>query len=200
MSLRTVFDGFVSQPAIYRVQTKLLGRKKLDAQMSAAIKPIATRTPNGIIVDVGGGTAQTRKLWPSEWTYISVDPDERMVEIDDTFLIDRRVGGADELPVDDESADVVLLQNMSHHLEDKIWVASLQEAHRVLKPSGKLVFMDATLSRKRWISRIFWKLDAGHFPRREEVLLEDISRSFSISDVSRFTLVHHVVLVTAIPS
>jgi ubiquinone/menaquinone biosynthesis C-methylase UbiE len=89
---------------------------------------------------------------------------------------------------------------MSHHLEDKIWVASLQEAHRVLKPSGKLVFMDATLSRKRWISRIFWKLDAGHFPRREEVLLEDISRSFSISDVSRFTLVHHVVLVTAIPS
>jgi ubiquinone/menaquinone biosynthesis C-methylase UbiE len=200
MSLRTVFDGFVSQPAIYRVQTKLLGRKKLDAQMSAAIKPIATRTPNGIIVDVGGGTAQTRKLWPSEWTYISVDPDERMVEIDDKFPIDRRVGGADELPVDDESADVVLLQNMSHHLEDKIWAASLKEAHRVLKPSGKLVFMDATLSRKRWISRIFWKLDAGHFPRREEVLLEDISRSFSISDVSRFTLVHHVVLVTAIPS
>lgn len=200
MSLRTVFDGFVSQPAIYRVQTKLLGRKKLDAQMSAAIKPIATLTPNGIIVDVGGGTAQTRKLWPPEWTYISVDPDERMVEIDDTFLIDRRVGGADELPVDDESADVVLLQNMSHHLEDKIWAASLKEAHRVLKPSGKLVFMDATLSRKRWISRIFWKLDAGHFPRREEVLLEDISRSFSISDVSRFTLVHHVVLVTAIPS
>jgi len=200
MAIRTIFDGFVSQPAIYRVQTRLLGRKKLDAQMSAAIKPIATRTPNGIIVDVGGGTAQTRKLWPSEWTYISVDPDERMVEIDDTFPIDRRVGGADELPVDDESADVVLLQNMSHHLEDKIWVASLKEAHRVLKPSGKLVFMDATLSRKRWISRIFWKLDAGHFPRREKVLLEDISRSFSISDVSRFTLVHHVVLVTAIPS
>jgi SAM-dependent methyltransferase len=200
MSLRTVFDGFVSQPAIYRVQTRLLGRKKLDDQMSAAIEPIVTQMPKGTIVDVGGGTAQTRKLWPSEWTYISVDPDERMVEIDDMSQIDRRLGGADDLPVDEASADVVLLQNMSHHLENEIWVASLKEAHRVLKPTGKLLFMDATLSRERWISRIFWKLDAGHFPRREEILLEDISRCFSITDICRLTLVHHVILVTAKPS
>ena len=199
MSLRSTFDRFISQPAIYRVQTRLLGRRKLDAQMSAAIAEIVTTSPNGVIVDVGGGTAQTRKLWPESWSYTSVDPDARMADIEDSLQIDRRVGSANNLPLPNSFADVVLLQNMSHHLDDEIWVIALEEAHRVLKPSGNLIFMDAIYSRKRWISRIFWKLDAGHFPRRPEVLEEDISTQFIIAKQRRFTLVHHVLLVTAIP-
>ncbi len=200
MSLRSNFDSFISRPAIYRIQTRLLGRKKLDAQMISAIAEITKSQPGGIIVDVGGGTAQTRQLWPLSWSYISIDPDKRMVDIDDTLQIDRRVGGADKLPVTTEFADVVLLQNMSHHLDDVTWLAALDEAHRVLKPSGILIFMDAVLSKKRWLSRIFWKLDAGHFPRQSEIIEGDISKQFTISKIRRFTLIHHVILLSASPS
>lgn len=199
MSFRTAFDAFISQPAIYRVQTRILGRRKLDAQMKLAIERVTGECGNGIVVDVGGGTAQTRELWPDSWSYISIDPDIRMVEIEDLVQIDRRIGGADDLPLEDKSVDVLLLQNMSHHLDDWTWKRALEESDRVLKRSGRLIFMDAVLSQNRWISRFFWKLDAGHFPRHEENLESDISKLFDIKVIQRFTLVHHVVLITATP-
>ncbi len=200
MSLRKTYDSFVSQPAIYRVQTRLLGREKLDAESSAVIEEVVALRPEGVIVDVGGGTAQTRALWPNSWTYISVDPDQRMIEIEDTLQLDRRIGSADSLPIPSGTADVVLLQNMSHHLDDQIWMGALSEANRVLQPDGILIFMDAVLSKKRWISRVFWKLDAGHFPRRSETLQDDISKQFTITQIRRFTLVHHVIVVLATPN
>ena len=199
MSFRNAFDSFISHPAIYRVQTRLLGRKKLDEQMRAAIGDLLVSRPSGVIADVGGGTAQTRNLWPDTWTYISIDPDERMTELEDAFQIDRRIGGADELPLTDQSVDVVMLQNMSHHLDDGVWIMAINEARRVLKPSGELLFMDAYYSKKRILSRIFWKLDAGHFPRLPEQLESDIASNFNITSLRRFTLVHHVLLITASP-
>lgn len=200
MSIRSVYDSFISQPAIYRFQTRLLGRKRLDAQLTQAISEIVAHQKIGIIIDVGGGTAQTRRIWPLSWTYISIDPDERMVELTGNDQIDRRIGSASCLPLADKSADVVLLQNMSHHLDDDTWIAAIDEAFRVLKTSGKLVFMDAIICDTRWLSRLFWKFDAGHFPRRSEILERDISRRFTISDIRRFTMIHHVIVVTAIPS
>ena len=199
MSLRSSFDRVVSHPMIYRVQTRLLGRRILDERMQEAITSVAPPASRGIVVDVGGGTAATRDLWPSSWTYISVDPDERMVDLSSSKEVIRHVGSADSVPLPDRSADVVVLQNMSHHLDHKTWGMALQEAHRILHVDGRLIFMDAYFDRRRVISRLFWRLDAGHFPRTRTDLENSISSKFDVLSVSQFTLIHHVLIMIGAP-
>jgi SAM-dependent methyltransferase len=197
MTLRRTFDSFISQPAIYKFQTRILGRGKLDDEMRIVVSKVCENLQPGIVADVGGGTAQTRELWPDSWRYISIDPDERMTQLNDKQSIERKIGSAGELPFEDGSVDVVLTQNTSHHLDDETWKAFLDETLRVLKPHGVLLFMDAVLNKSRHISNIFWKFDAGHFQRTASELEESIAGTFVITETRRMTLIHDVLTVTA---
>ncbi len=107
------------------------------------------------------------------------------------------MGGAEALPLPDNSADVVLMQCVSHHLDDSIWPVSLVEAERVLKPGGSFIFLDGVWRKRRWFSRIFWKLDAGHHPRTSEQLETAIAERFTVIDTDRFNVVHHSILISA---
>ena len=84
--------------------------------------------------------------------------------------------------------------------DDAIWPASLDEVNRVLKPEGEFVFLDGVWSKRRLISRLFWRLDAGQHPRTAEHLTADISSRFDVVDDEKFTLVHHAILLTARPT
>ena len=200
MSFRSVLERIVSHPTINEFQTRLFGRSRLEAIMNPVAAHTFADTPEGTVVDIGGGTARSRAMWPAEWTYYSIDPDARVLEVEATDKpIERLVGDAAALPLPDNSADVVLMQCVSHHLDDSIWPISLREAKRVLKPEGSLIFVDGLWTNHRWISRAFWKLDAGHYPRTSEQLESAITGQFSIVDIERFTLVHHSILLTASP-
>jgi len=198
MSLRDVFGRIVSHPKVNEFQTHLLGRSRLEAHLG----PVATLTfadlPIGTVVDIGGGTARSRSMWPTEWTYYSIDPDARVLTVEPTEKqIERLVGDASALPLPDNSADVVLMQCVSHHLDDSIWPASLTEANRVLKPGGSFIFLDGVWRKRRWFSRVFWRLDAGHFPRTSDDLERAVAEEFQILETDRFNVVHHSILLTA---
>ena len=188
----------VSHPTVNRVQTRLLGRRRLEDHL----RPVAGRTAEhrttGVVVDVGGGTARSRAMWPAGWRYVSVDPDARVTTLEDRDgAVERVVGDAADLPLPDACASVVLMQCVSHHLDDDTWPAALDEAVRVLADDGHLVFLDGVWSDRRVVSRWFWRLDAGHHPRSADHLERSIGSRFDILDVDRFTLVHHSILVTA---
>jgi SAM-dependent methyltransferase len=103
-------------------------------------------------------------MWPAEWTYYRIDPDPRVLEVEVTDKpIERLVSDTAALPLPDNSADVVLMQCVSHHLDNSIWPISLREAKRVLKPGGSFIFVDGVWTKQRWISRAFWERDAGHY-------------------------------------
>jgi len=166
------------------------------------LRPVAALTfaevPVGTVVDIGGGTARSRSMWPTEWTYYSIDPDARVLEVEPTERpIERLVGDASALPLPDNSADVVLMQCVSHHLDDSIWPASLAEANRVLKPGGSFIFLDGVWRNRRWFSRVFWRLDAGHYPRTSDDLERAVAEEFQILETDRFNVVHHSILLTA---
>ena len=91
------------------------------------------------------------------------------------------------------------MQCVSHHLDDSIWPVSLSEANRVLKPGGSFIFVDGVWTKRRWLSRVFWKLDAGHYPRTSEQLESAINDKFNVLDTERFALVHHSLIITAKP-
>lgn len=195
--VRDGISRIISHPTVFKIQTAVLGGNRL----AAALQPIACHAtkgkPTGTVVDVGGGTASARAFWPESWTYYSVDPDERCAELEsEDASIRRLVGDASNLAFRDGSVDVVLMKNVSHHLDDETWPSALSEISRVLESDGYFVFVDALWSERRVVSRLAWLLDAGRYPRVSERLEEDIAKSFDIESLERLTIVHHCIMVT----
>lgn len=197
MAVRDLVGRVVSHPTVNRIQTTIFGQKKLDARLEPAAQSTWEGIPHGTVVDIGGGSARSRSMWPASWRYISIDPDPRVSELHDEAPIERLVGSAADVPLPDNSADVVLMQCVSHHLDDRTWPQSLDEIDRILKPGGDFVFLDGVWSSRRWISRLFWRLDVGRHPRTSLDLEGAINDRFKTDDTQRFTLIHHVILVSA---
>ena len=102
-----------------------------------------------VIVDVGSGTgtfairlARAR----ADATVIGVEPDddvrERARRKSGSELVNWRPGGADALPLDDESADRVVCSLVLHHLPPAVRRAALDEIRRVLRPGGRFHVAD----------------------------------------------------------
>lgn len=100
---------------------------------------------SGTLVDIGAGQGICADYVQNERiTYIGVDPSRTLIErAHEKYSRDKRkfiVGNAYDLPLEFESADIVLSVNTWFHLED-LEKAS-QELFRILKPSG--IFLIST--------------------------------------------------------
>lgn len=194
-TLRNVYGAFVSSPLINRVQSALLGRKTLEGAVGRAADLSVRGRDRATLIDLGGGSAPYRHLWPSTWSYICVDPDSRVSDRvnrqESTLFLS---ASADAVPMESGSADVVVMLAMSHHLDDAALLESRQEVQRLLRDDGLLIFMDG-LRGSRVRSRIGWKLDVGKWPRTDQVLLDWLSGVGTIIHEERFSLLHDVLLV-----
>ncbi|MDP7599984.1 MAG: class I SAM-dependent methyltransferase [Rhodospirillales bacterium] len=104
--------------------------------------------PNGAkTIDVGCGAGKiTRLLTEMGAEVTGIDPGERQLARaraatpvgNETFV----EGVAENLPFDDQSMDIVLFFNSFHHIPKSDLAAAIKEAHRVLRPGGKLYFAE----------------------------------------------------------
>jgi ubiquinone/menaquinone biosynthesis C-methylase UbiE len=133
---------------IYDTVLKLSARE--GRWRSALLDRAAAGIPrDGTAVDVGAGTgtfaiALARRR--PDVTAIAVDGDESILELARAKLgserVDWRAGLANELPLEDESADTVTMSLVLHHLSPRTKRAALAEARRVLRPGGQLHVAD----------------------------------------------------------
>ncbi len=105
----------------------------------------------GTVLDVGCGTGllleKLARVRP-EARMIGVDPAERMVEVargkyGNSPRFRFEVGSAEQLPLPDESVDLVLSTVSAHHWPDLD--AGLREIARVLRPGGHVLIADIHL-------------------------------------------------------
>jgi len=107
-----------------------------------------------LVVDLGAGTGLLAlRLASRVRELVAVDISERMLErLDDAAIADgvhnveAVVADLRRLPLDDESATLVVSNYAFHHLHDTGKELALAEARRILRPGGRLVICDMMFS------------------------------------------------------
>jgi ubiquinone/menaquinone biosynthesis C-methylase UbiE len=128
------------------------------------------------VVDLGAGTGLlSLALAPHVKELIAVDISERMLErLDDAAAADGvhnvepLVADLRRLPLDDESATLVVSNYAFHHLDDPgKELLALAEARRILRPGGRLVICDMmfSLSLEPRDRRLVWEKVTGLLKR-----------------------------------
>jgi ubiquinone/menaquinone biosynthesis C-methylase UbiE len=106
------------------------------------------------VVDLGAGTGLLAlALAPQVREVVAVDISQRMLErLDDAAVADGVLnvefltGDLRRLPLEDESATLVVSNYCFHHLDDPGKELALAEARRILRPGGRLVIGDMMFS------------------------------------------------------
>jgi len=197
-SLGTAFTRFAEAPLVYEAVYTLSGGPLSDRRFAHAI---ATVSPGGAhVLDMGGGTGRASRLLPLDAHYVCLDNDVAKLRFFRRRYPSRLVMRSDvtRAAFKPECFDVVLCQAVSHHLPDDVVANLFSESARVLRPDGRLVFLDATKT-ERTTGRFLWRLDQGSSPRSEQHLRALLESFFEVDCWERFAMLHDYVLVVARP-
>ncbi|MCW5737332.1 MAG: class I SAM-dependent methyltransferase [Enhydrobacter sp.] len=151
-------DGWLSDHSakLYDTQVEVLFTGAADAMRRRALKPIAAwmqgrsqRSLRGL--DVGCGTGRLlaflHEAWPGlRLTGLDLSApylEEARRLIGRTARVKLAEGGAEKLPFDDASLDLVVSSFLLHELPPDIRATTLREVGRVAKPGGLVVIVDS---------------------------------------------------------
>lgn len=150
----------------------------------------------GEVLEVGAGTGRNIELYPPDVRgLVLTEPDRHM-----RALLERVVGGrdgvtianapAEHLPFADERFDAAVSTLVLCSVRDP--AAALSELYRVLRPGGKLVFIEHVAARDRprrllWQRRLepFWRRLAGNCHLTRDTEQEIVSGGFEIVEIER---------------
>jgi len=151
-TLSKYYDLFVNATFVGKqLQKRTLGRIDLKAGDN--------------YLDVGCGTGTLANLVKAKYinsTIGAVDPDDTVIEIAKKKAVKNNLNiefiqsGAESLPFNDSSQDVVTSSLAFHHMPTNIKKASLTEIKRVLKKDGVFILVDIGKPRNR-----LWEMLCG---------------------------------------
>jgi ubiquinone/menaquinone biosynthesis C-methylase UbiE len=130
-------------PVVALTMRERAWRPALQREVLASVSSGAT------IVDVGAGTGTFAIALAAERPdveVVAIDGDPAALRLAQAKpgagRVSWREGMAGELPLDDESADAIVMSLLLHHLDPVAKRAALADAHRVLRPGGFLHVAD----------------------------------------------------------
>jgi ubiquinone/menaquinone biosynthesis C-methylase UbiE/DNA-binding HxlR family transcriptional regulator len=109
---------------------------------------VLTLLPRVVIADLGAGEGVVAQWLAQRAAHvIAVDSSAKMVEFGADMArkhglanLDYRFGDLEQLPIEDGSVDVALFSQSLHHAPHP--ERALAEAHRILRPGGRIVVLD----------------------------------------------------------
>ena len=131
-------------------------RRIFDLQAASIWRDLACELPHahGLVVDVGCGAQPYRPLLGPEARYLGIDTVDAKAhfgyEIPDTIYFD-----GETWPIEDESADAILCAETLEHVLRPARL--LAEAHRCLRPGGRLLLTVPFAARWHFIPNDYWR-------------------------------------------
>lgn len=133
---------------------------------------VVERYGKGTIVELGAGTGLfTRQLIDLDASVIAIEPlvSMRTALAEAVPDADVRLGAAEEIPLDDDSADTIVASQSFHWFRYR---DALDEIHRVIRPGGHLVTVwNVRDESVEWVAACTKVLDAfaGETPRHRDM-------------------------------
>jgi ubiquinone/menaquinone biosynthesis C-methylase UbiE len=138
----------------------------------------------GHVLEIGAGAGANLPLYTARTSeVVAIEPHPRLVakaaQAGSPVPVEMVAASAEELPFEDRSVDTVVMTFTLCSIPDA--AKALREMRRVLKPAGRLVFVEHGLAPdekvRRWQRRLapFWQRFAGgcHLDRPIAALIED---------------------------
>ena len=147
-----------------RLEKRFVNRRKKAERNIARVRQRLQELPSNAIQDVlelgcGTGAVAADLAATYEMNVYGTDYDSAQIEIarklqPESEHLHYRVEDATRLSFQDTRFDLVISQNVFHHLAD--WKTAVQEVARVLRPGGYLMWLDLTFP--KFIGRLFQPL------------------------------------------
>jgi SAM-dependent methyltransferase len=155
------------------------------------------------VFDVGGGTAGASTLFPTAKHYVNFDLDVNyLVHSQKTHLIDgfhAVLGNALNPAFADNSFEIVICQQVSHHLTENHFQQLAAQIKRVINSNGYFIFIDAVKNPINRFSETMWKIDIGAYPHTSSWICNEIRRHFDIENHIKFTWIYDWLIICAKP-
>ncbi len=177
MRLANIFDN----PKLYQsFQNGVVKSGTLELIRDQVLKP------NGVknVLDFGCGNGYHSTYFPQA-QYLGIEPLEECVrqarKMFNALNVKFLVGNQLTLKsIPDSSFEQIIAIGVIHHIDNEIFADFLKEAHRILKPGGRLATFDPVLHDKQsFLSKWVVSKDRGTWVRSTENYLAPFKKVFS---------------------
>ncbi|MBV9358216.1 MAG: class I SAM-dependent methyltransferase [Chloroflexi bacterium] len=140
-----------------RGRVKAAVRRLVDLQAGSLWRDLSEplSQARGTLLDVGCGAQPYRRLIPPGTTYIGLDTEESEVHFGYATPDVRRIALDGVWPVGDRCADIVLATETLEHVQNPD--TFLAQAHRCLRPGGRLILTVPFAARWHYIPHDYWR-------------------------------------------
>jgi ubiquinone/menaquinone biosynthesis C-methylase UbiE len=191
-----LIERLLRNETLYELVQEFTGTRRSEAHIRQILGPLPA---NAVILDAGGGTGIMARLFDGREGYCCMDLELSRVKVARRRGARGLVGDVTRMPVGSSTIDLAIQRAVSHHLDDSEFVAMTAETSRILKPDGRLLFLDATWSPGSLPRRFLWGIDQGSHPRTADQMRSVIEERFEIERSVSYATHHRYFLAMARP-
>jgi SAM-dependent methyltransferase len=186
----------LANATLYEFVQVATGSRISEARMREILGPI---DPSTRILDAGGGTGIIARVFDSGRDYCCMDIDLARLRVARGRGASAVQGDVTRMPVSTASIDLVVLRAISHHLGDDGLAKMVAESRRVIKPRGRLLFLDPVWAPSWLPGRLLWRIDQGSHPRSEAHMRAVLESHFELERRVAYSVLHRYFLALARP-
>jgi SAM-dependent methyltransferase len=147
------------------------------------------------VLDLGCGPGTNAGIFldASRYSYLGIDMNRRYIrEASKKYRLKFRCADITQLPKSDALFDVILINSVLHHLNDKESRKLLSSAKDFLEPEGECLVLDMVspvrAASRNFVQRMMIQLDRGAYCRSPSKLHRELSEHFDIQSVHIFDI------------
>jgi len=194
-----VISRLLANATLYEFVQTVTGSQISEAKIRDILGRGGPIEPGARILDAGGGTGIMARIFDAGRNFCCMDLDLARLRVARGRGASVVQGDVTRMPVSSASIDLVVLRAISHHLGDDGFAKMVAESRRVIKPGGRLLFLDAVWAPAWLPGRLLWRLDQGSHPRTDDHMRAVLENHFELERREAYSIYHRYFLAMARP-